>query len=615
MIPRAVIYCRCSTEEESQKDALVKQVAEAKECADKMGWLLVDSYVESRSGTSTRGRTEYNRLYEDLIRDKFEIIVIKSQDRLMRNTKDWYLFVDRLTTTQKQLYMYIDQKFYSTDDALITGIKAILAEDYSRELSKKINNAHHNRQKNNGAAILTSNTYGYKKLPNKSVVIIEEEAEVKRRMYQLCADGYGSRTIASILKNDGIVNRKGNPFSDADIRRMIRNPLNKGTVVMNKIHYDFDSKRTMKVPCEEQFVYENKVPAIVSPELWEKANQEIDRRAEAEHKNGQYMRGKNPGKFQLSGKIFCGLCGNPYYRTVRRRYSDRKKVYEWKCKCYIETGRNSAKNARPALRKVKLDFVKGCDNIHLNEDKLFELLKHAFKSDAMLDKNSIVQKMMEMLKIALKEKDYQSEIDRKQNKLSEIRQKMSLLVDKLLGGILTDEIYQIKQKELEDQMQKVQEAIGRLEKMNAQNDSMKVRIAEIEKYLQEGNGVQKAATAEMMDEVERIIIYPQYMEICFSASKLLGIEDIRLPSETLSNSLRIDYGNTFLYLEKKREEREIIVTMMKENPKITARQIAEQLNISLSGANYKIKALKREGRIRFCGAGGKGEWKVFEGDS
>ena len=142
MSERAVIYARCSTEEESQKDALVKQAQEARECVEKQGWILVDSYVESHSGTSTRGRTEYNRLYEDLLGDTFDIIVIKSQDRLMRNTKDWYLFVDRLTTSRKQLYMYIERKFYSTDDGLLTGIKAILAEEYSRELSKKIGRAH-----------------------------------------------------------------------------------------------------------------------------------------------------------------------------------------------------------------------------------------------------------------------------------------------------------------------------------------------------------------------------------------------------------------------------------------------------------------------------------------
>ena len=119
---------------------------------------------------------EYNRLYEELSENKFDIIVIKSQDRLMRNTRDWYLFVDRMVKAGKQLYMYMEQKFYSADDALITGIKAILAEEYSRELSRKINNAHYHRQKNGGAVILTSNTYGYRRMPDKSIRVIEEEA-------------------------------------------------------------------------------------------------------------------------------------------------------------------------------------------------------------------------------------------------------------------------------------------------------------------------------------------------------------------------------------------------------------------------------------------------------
>ena len=95
---RAVFYARCSTEEESQKDALVQQVKEAEVCIKEQGWTLVDRYIESKSGTTTKGRQEYTRLYEDLLKDKFDIIVIKSQDRLMRNTKDWYLFVDILVT-------------------------------------------------------------------------------------------------------------------------------------------------------------------------------------------------------------------------------------------------------------------------------------------------------------------------------------------------------------------------------------------------------------------------------------------------------------------------------------------------------------------------------------
>ena len=73
-----------------------------------MGWLLVDTYVEAKSGTTVKGRKEYNRLFEDLDKDKFDIIVIKSQDRLMRNTKDWYIFLDKMQKNKKQLYMYLE---------------------------------------------------------------------------------------------------------------------------------------------------------------------------------------------------------------------------------------------------------------------------------------------------------------------------------------------------------------------------------------------------------------------------------------------------------------------------------------------------------------------------
>ena len=53
---RAVNYCRCSTEEESQRDALKIQVAESREMIRKMGWIHVDEYVEAKSGTRVKDR-------------------------------------------------------------------------------------------------------------------------------------------------------------------------------------------------------------------------------------------------------------------------------------------------------------------------------------------------------------------------------------------------------------------------------------------------------------------------------------------------------------------------------------------------------------------------------
>lgn len=275
---RAVYYARCSTEEENQKDALIRQAAEAEETIRAKGWMLVDTYVESRSGTSRKGRREYNRLYEDLDRNRFDVVVIKSQDRLMRNTRDWYLFADRLNRAGKRLYFYLENSFYSPEDALLTGIKAILAEEYSRELSKKMNLAHQKRQQNDGKPVLTSRSYGYRRTSDGTIEIIPKEAAIKCRMYELCASGLGGRKIAAVLASEGIRNRAGKPFSGTDIIRMIRNPMNKGTVVMNRKHYDFNTGRTLHTPLKGQYIYEGKIPAIVSEELWIAANRAADAR-------------------------------------------------------------------------------------------------------------------------------------------------------------------------------------------------------------------------------------------------------------------------------------------------------------------------------------------------
>lgn len=610
---RAVIYARCSTEEESQKDALIKQVEEAKECVLRNGWIFVDSYVESRSGTTTKGRNEYNRLYEDLSKDRFDVIVIKSQDRLMRNTKDWYLFADRLVSEQKRLYMYIDHKFYSTDDALITGIKAILAEEYSRELSKKINNAHRNRQQHNGTVLLTSHTYGYRKLKDKSVVIEEREAVIIRRVYQLCAAGFGSRTICRILQNEGIFNRNGNPFKDSSVLRIIHNPLYKGTVVMNQRHFDFETKKTVKVPKEQQYIYENKVPAIVSEELWELANREISRRAMQRKIDNSSHIGRYRGKSQLSGKLFCGLCGNPFYRRTRKRYKDGTVIYEWKCKTYLETGRNTNTTDRPQIRKVQMEHVSGCNNVHLQEDRLFELLEEIAEEKYQIDRDDIVNSMTGMLQKVLQQTDFQPEIDYYLKNREKLVQQMNKLLDILLEGIISNEIYQHKQKKLERKLQETNEKLEELQRKSASGNVLRDRLHSIEHTIRNGGIVEKATAASMLEEIDRIMVYPDFLEIHFSLSRMLGLDEkYEIPMEQPDNILRIEYGHLFNYRKKKKDEREIIIEMMQEEPRITAKAIAERLGISLSGANYKLKALKKEGRIYFQGRGGRGRWMVLD---
>ena len=148
------------------------------------------------------------------------------------------------------------------------------------------------------------------KAQDGSYELIPEEAAVKTRMYELFSAGYGSRTVADILKNEGVVNRKVVPFNAANILRMVKNPLNMGTIVMNRVRYDFEVKRSFPVPVEEQFRYPGMVPATVSEELWLSANQQIQSRTEARVMPNEKHYGKHKGRFGLSGKLVCGICKN-----------------------------------------------------------------------------------------------------------------------------------------------------------------------------------------------------------------------------------------------------------------------------------------------------------------
>lgn len=610
---RAVFYARCSTEEESQKDALAQQVKEAEICIKEQGWTLVDRYIESKSGTTTKGRQEYTRLYEDLLKDKFDIIVIKSQDRLMRNTKDWYLFVDRLVTEQKQLYIYIERKFYTADDALITGIKAILAEDYSRELSKKINNAHRNRQKSGGKVIMTSRVYGFQKLPDKSIALVEEEAAVKRRMYELCAANFGTRTIATILENDGVRKRDGQPFGANDILRIIKNPINKGCAVMGRLHYDFDTKKTIRTSSDEWYVYEHKVPETVSEELWERANENIrKRRSDKKAESGADVSGKNAGKYHLSGKIQCGLCGSPYYRRIRRRYKTGEIIHEWKCRTYLETGRNTGRLDRPQLRRVQLEHVEGCDNVHLDEERLYQLLEKNCLSSYQVDKEKLTRKMIGLLKTVLKEQDLQPEIDRVKMQKKQIKEQIKKLVDKLLDGVLSDQVYTEKQKELDERLENIQAQLNRLEKQNNQKSVLKYRILNIEESLKNGDIIEKASVAGMLEEIDRIVVFPTYLELHFNLSKMIGVTDMNLLPEGEQDCIRIEYDNLFNYRQGMAEEREQIVQLLIENPDYKAKDIARELDYGLSKTQYRMKVLQEEGRIQFHREGMTGYWEVLK---
>lgn len=621
-MPKAVLYCRCSTEEESQKDALKQQVVEGRNTIRDNGWGFVREYIEAKSGTSVDKRQKYQQLFADLQTDDFDIVVIKSQDRLMRNTKDWYLFIDRLVTNGKRLYMYLENKFYSPDDSLITGIKAILAEEYSRELSIKINNAHRTRRKEGKSFILPKNTYGLRKVSKGKYELVKEEVKAIKIMFHM-AKTCGCGVISHVLEKNGFYNRNGQPFDEEAVRRIIRNPVRYGTVVQNKRHYDFQLKREVKVPESEWVIHRDAVPACVSEKEWVEANQAMDARTIARNVKEYSPKGKHVGKYGLSGKIKCGECGAAYYRTYRKRYKDGEYIIEWKCQNYLYHGRNDEKKMRPQIRKGPKVKEKGCDNIHLNEQALFDILKqlceqyyHGYK----VDSAGIIEKTIALLKEVLKRNGNGG----KQKRLvKDLEYQMSLqekLLNKLLEDIITDDIYKKKKAELDTKIRELKEELASIKAMDDMKNVFENRIHQIRQKL-ESETVEKATVSEMLDNMQSILVYPTYLEIRFYIDKFLGVDQSTFQSmyelvEEMEDAFVIKFPlpEDFVYRNRKELERERIIKYMEENPCITAKEIAEKEDVSLSTANYRIKKLRQDGRIYFNGRGGCGKWVIVKNE-
>lgn len=596
-LPRAVVYCRCSTEEESQADALRNQVLESEACVKEQGWFLADKYVELKSGTTTKGRAEYNRLFEDLLTDKFDIIVIKSQDRLMRNVKDWYLFLDRMLKQGKRLFMYIERKFYTADDALITGIKAILAEEYSRELSKKINHAHRRRQKSGGKAMLNSRTFGFSKLPDGSLRVVEEEAQIIRKIYEYSAAGYGSRSIANIFFSQGYVKRTGNTLTATAVGRIIRNPLYKGVMIMNRVHFDFETKKTIKVR-EDQWIYgQGAVPAIVEPKLWDQANRAMTDRASG-FCRGNHKRGSAQGICQLSGKLVCGQCGRPFYRTRRRGQGDRERmVIEWKCGNYLERG-----------RKVP----EGCDSVHVEETTIYDILEKVstrYYGFGQRERDHLLNHGMELLRKSLGEVPMKREWERIKGEEKRLAGQKALLLTKFLEGVISDKDYQKKDHELEKAIMELKNKEDGLKQREGEIQNLEQRMQKIRDRLENG-GMEKAAAARMLEDVREIRVHEWKLEICFDPVK---IKENGLARERVSGDFAIweDYPFAPETARGRYLDRRKIMELIKREPGMTARKLAGEMGRSVYMTRNRVKELVKGGYIRFNGRGGHGVWEVL----
>ena len=192
-----------------------------------------------------------------------------------------------------------------------------------------------------------------------------------RRIYRLFLDGMTPYKIKLTLESEGILSPSGrSTWQPRTILSILTNEKYKGDALLQKTFCtDFLTKK-MKVNEGEvpQYYVENSHPAIVSDEVYEEVQLELERRRKlGRQHNSQHC---------FSSRIYCGCCGSVYGSKVWHS-NDKYRRTVWQC------------NAR---------FVKGtgCQTPHLSEPMIEQKFLAAF-NQLLVQKDFIAEDMQAIL--------------------------------------------------------------------------------------------------------------------------------------------------------------------------------------------------------------------------
>ena len=417
---RVTFYARVSTDQDEQINSLENQVQYYTELIQsKPNWKFVPGYVdEGISGGSTKKRDNFNRMIRDAKAGMFDFIITKEISRFSRSTLDSIKYTQELLDYNVGVFFQNDNiNTLDTDSEFRLVIMAGVAQDEIRKLSERLKFGFRQAIKN-GHVLGNDKLYGYDK-KDCVLTVNEEEAEIIRIIFDLYGNQrLGTRTISKRLMELGYTSREGNAFNTLTIRHILENPKYKGWYCGNKSQsVDYRTKRNILLDESEWVTYPDpSIPAIVSEELWNRANALYKRRREEmkSHSSGLSFHNRYP----YSAKIYCEEHGTTFHRQVIQTKKGQQEV--WQCKVYRSHGRAAC--SAPQIHSCDLDLI----------------LSDIFK-ELVRDKEKIIDSLVTVLTNIPKEVDYGKLRCQVENEMEDLGRKKNRLLDLSIAGALTVE--------------------------------------------------------------------------------------------------------------------------------------------------------------------------------
>ena len=332
--PRVCAYCRVSTNNEDQLSSYEAQVEHyTAYIQNNFSWEFGGIYAdEGISGTNTKKRNEFNRMIEDCMAGKIDMVITKSISRFARNTLDTLQYVRQLK--EKNIAIFFEKENVNTLDSkgefLITLLGS-LAQEESNSLSQATRMGIVFKFQEGKVKVNHNKFLGYTKDENGELIIVPEQADVVRRIYREFLEGKSGGRIAKDLERDGILTGAGKEkWPASTVTKILKNEKYMGDALLQKTYtVDFLTKKRVKNNgIVQQYYVEDSHPPIVPKEEFAAVQAEFVKRSSM---RGYSKTGKSAftSEYPFSGKLFCQNCGSKFRRQAWGKGKNKK--YVWRC--------------------------------------------------------------------------------------------------------------------------------------------------------------------------------------------------------------------------------------------------------------------------------------------
>lgn len=303
---RAGLAYRVSTKGQVDHDDIPMQKIECRKFCAQHGWRVVLEKAEkgvSGSKVSATKRDAIQELKAEAEKGNIDILLVFLFDRLGRIESETPYVVEWFVKHGVEVWSTREgqQKIDSHTDKLINYIRFWQAAGESEKIAERVATR---IQQLNSSGHYSGGTvaYGYRAVhkgrvnkkgqPVKDLEVAPEEAPIVQELFELAAfEGKSAYAMAEMLNNRGLRTHSGAKFTPVHVLRILRHEGYLGYIVTRSV-------KSQHLPELE----------IISPELFQKANEMVDMRCTA-NAEARKVAHKSDNNTLLAGLVCCAHCG------------------------------------------------------------------------------------------------------------------------------------------------------------------------------------------------------------------------------------------------------------------------------------------------------------------